>query len=117
MSSVEKWLDDFCAAWMNKDVEAATSLFSQDVEYWETPFKKLKSFEELRREWQGVHEQYGIQVHTELFCSDNNHHAVRWKLSYTNKDKVARELAGTYLISLNDEGRCNYFYHTGELLE
>ncbi len=112
---IEPWLEKFREAWANHDVDAAMALFAEDVEYWETPFKKLSSLAEVRSEWEGVVNQHDIKVDTRVFSEQDGRYAVAWQLSYRNEQGITRELAGTYLIVLNDSGLCTYFHHTGEL--
>ena len=109
------WLDKFRDAWVQHDIDAVMALFAEDVEYWETPFKKLESFEELRSEWQGITDQQDIRLETVLFNNEAGRYAVLWRLSYKNPCGQLRELAGTYLIEINEAGLCTYFHHTGEL--
>jgi hypothetical protein len=112
--SIEQWLDRFHKAWVGHDIVGVLSLFTDYVEYWETPHLRLASKDELSKEWEGVKEQQKIDIHTRVFCSsDDNKHAVLWKLSYVKNGKQYKS-GGTYLISLDETGRCNYFHYTGE---
>ena len=59
------------------------ALFSDDVEYWETPFQRLGSKDELRQEWQAILGQTDIEITTEVYASEGMKHAVRWDLHYS----------------------------------
>lgn len=111
---IATWLDTFRNAWINHDIDSVMTLFAPEVEYWETPFKKLQSIDEVRREWQSIVQQQDIQLETRLFNQRDGKYAVLWNLSYRNLDGITRVVAGTYLIELNTAGLCAYFYHTGE---
>ena len=112
--NIEKWLEVFHERWANHDISAVMELFTPDVEYWETPFLRLKDREELESEWQGVLKQSDIQLETEVFASEGGKHAVIWKLSYVKEGQLS-ERGGTYLIRLNDDGICDFFHYTGEV--
>lgn len=114
--NIKNWLLRFNNAWSNHNVDEVVSLFSENVEYWETPNKLLKSREELKNEWKGIVSQNNIRLVTSLYTSSNSKHAVTWHLQYTDQEHVLHTWAGTYLITLNKEGLCTYFHHTGEKL-
>jgi ketosteroid isomerase-like protein len=108
---INQWLEAFNTNWSAHNIDAVMDLFTDDVEYWETPHYKLDSKDHLRQEWQAVLTQQDIQLHTEVFnSSQDNRHAVIWQLSYA-RDGELRESAGTYLIGLDDNGLCNFFHY------
>lgn len=112
--NIEQWLDKFSTAWKNHDIEKVMSLFTDDVEYWETPSYKVGSKQQLNQEWQAILDQQDINLSNEVYCSTvDNKHAVRWELSYKKADNLVQS-AGLYLITLNDNGQCEYFYYVGE---
>ena len=112
---IDAWLDNFRKAWIRKDIDAVMDLLAPNVEYWETPFRKLTSHDEVRREWQAIRSQNDIALELAVFHSDGQRHSVIWHLEYRDSDGRTRELAGTYLIALDDDtGLCIYFHHTGE---
>jgi hypothetical protein len=110
---IENWLKDFNTFWKAKQIDSVLDLFTDDVEYWETPFKKLHSKEEITAEWQSIMAQENLVVSTALFASENNKYTVIWGIAY-NKNSEDYAWAGTYLIELNESGRCSYFLQTGE---
>lgn len=112
-SRITEWLKEFKNSWEAKDIGAVLELFSDDVEYWETPFKKLSSKDELRHEWSAILDQENISISTDLFATEGSIYVVKWHLSY-EKDQEQSEWAGIYLVELNDEGKCEYFHQTGE---
>ncbi len=113
---INEWLKKFETSWKKKDIPAVLSLFSKNVVYFETPFRKLKDFKELANEWQGVKNQKDISLEFETFSSCQNRHSVIWKLKYKTSEGIEKNVAGTYLIELNEEGLCTYFQQTCETL-
>lgn len=113
--NIEKWLDDFKANWIDKNVSGVMELFSDDIEYWESPYKKLTSLTDIKSEWVGIAKQDDIKVKTTVFSESEKQDCftVLWELSYTSKG-LRNNWAGIYLIKLNPEGQCYYFYQTGE---
>lgn len=111
---IKNWLQTFNNAWSSYNVDKILSLFDPDVEYWETPSKKLQSFEELRSEWREIKRQNDIELTTSIYSSCENKHTVFWKLQYTDNDNKVCLWSGTYLITLNNKGLCIYFHQTGE---
>lgn len=115
--NIEKWLNEFKTNWINKNVLRITELFSDDIEYWENPYKKLASLEEIKSEWLGINNQDDIKVKTTVFLESEKRDCftVLWELSYIlNGGK--NSWAGVYLIKLNLQGQYYYFYQTGERL-
>lgn len=106
---IDSWLAEFKNGWKSKDVGSVLSLFTEDVEYYETPFEKLEDKKELRREWEKIKDQRNIDIRTEVFAREENRFAVKWRLSYT-EDGKQKELEGVYLIRLNQDNQCEEFW-------
>jgi hypothetical protein len=113
MMDIEKWLNEFSNFWQAKNIDRVLDLFSNDVEYWETPFKKLKSKDEIAKEWQAIMAQENLAITTSLFASESQKHTATWEIVY-DKDNSKHVWAGTYFIELNEKGKCVYFLQTGE---
>lgn len=107
------WLERFEKAWLNKDLRAVINLFSNDVVYFETPFIQLKSSEEILEEWQEVLKTENIEFEYEIFVENQRKGVVNWSLAYDIEEKSV-SLKGVYLIKLNEEGLCDYFFQTCE---
>lgn len=105
---ISTWLQKFKQNWKKGNVDKVLELFTDDVDYYETPSTKLEN-EELRREWKNVKQQEEISLDLELFSSTENRHTVQWELSYT-QDGEENNLKGIYLIKLNQEGKCKEFW-------
>lgn len=111
---INEWLDRFKDAWVSKDVERVLSLFTDDVVYWETPYKQLQGKDALREEWNAVLSQQSINLDFEVFSSMEDRHTVVWKLTYVGADNMQQNWSGIYLIELDGSGQCRYFHQTGE---
>lgn len=111
---IQTWLETFIHSWVNHDIDAVLSLFSSDVEYWETPFVRLESYTRLAGEWQGMRNQTEITVDTEIVAAQDATHCVQWKLRYKNSQGENQAWAGMYIIRLDSTGLCTYFYQVGE---
>ena len=111
---ITKWLEEFNNSWTNHEVDTVMSLFTEDVEYWENPFLKIKSYTDLKNEWQFINKQSNIELITTIKLSSRDMHVVLWELSYLDEANTLQTWAGTYIIGLNDSGKCYYFHHTGE---
>ncbi|MDX9914100.1 MAG: nuclear transport factor 2 family protein [Candidatus Moranbacteria bacterium] len=114
MKKIEEWLENFKVAWKTYDIDKVLGLFDDNVEYWETPFIKLSSFDDLKREWSYIRSQKDISIDTEVFSSVGNKFAVKWFLTYLDDKGEVHDLSGVYLIELNERDKCCYFFHCGE---
>jgi hypothetical protein len=74
----------------------------------------LSDFDSLAKEWEAINNQNNIALDLEIFSSNENKHSIIWKLRYTDKENVIENFSGTYLIELNDKGKCIYFHHSCE---
>ena len=111
---IDQWLDCFHEAWRAHNINAAMDLLTDDVEYWETPYKQVHGKASISKEWQAILNQEDIVVEWKIFnSSPDNRHAVIWELSY-KEGNMTHYSAGVYLIQLNESGLCDYFYYVGE---
>lgn len=110
---MEQWLEKLVDGWKTKDIDQVLSLFSSDVEYWETPYKKLNSITEVQNEWEAIRTQDDIQIETKIIMNQDKTHLVQWKLRYI-KEGSLNKWAGLYIIKLNEVDKCSYFYQVGE---
>lgn len=111
---INTWLLEFKDGWTQHDIEKIMCLFTNTVEYWETPYKCLHTLKDVELEWQAINNQRDIELQTTEFSSDQNSHTVLWKLEYSDNDNLIQQWAGTYLIQINAEGKCFYFHQAGE---
>ena len=109
---ITEWIKAFRSAWLGKDIDAVMELFAHDVEYWETPFQKIARGD-LPDAWSAILTQENINLSIEPLVSRDGQHVVRWGLTYDRGDD-ASSWAGLYVLRLNDDGKCEYFYQVGE---
>lgn len=105
---IDQWLNRFEQAWKDKDVEKVVKLFTEDVDYFETPLQKIEA-DQLEKEWETVKQQEDIELSTEVFSEASNRYTVQWSLSYRENGEK-KELDGIYLIVLDDRGLCKEFW-------
>ncbi|MFZ5955656.1 MAG: hypothetical protein ACOYT4_04470 [Nanoarchaeota archaeon] len=110
---IEIWLKRFKQSWIDKDIKTILDLFSEDVEYWETPFKKL-NFQDIKKQWEEIKLQTNIGIDLRMFNKEKNNFTVIWKLNFQDKSDAENFYEGVYLISLNHQGKCNYFFQCCE---
>lgn len=113
---INKWLDNFKTAWLTKDIDAVLNLFDEGVEYWETPNKKV-DVTKLKNEWLGIHLQDNISLDLSVYSSQDKRFTVKWRLSYTDQQATQQNWSGIYLVELNNDNKCTYFYQTGEQVD
>ncbi len=108
---IKNWMEKFKVAWLTKDIDAVFGLLSDDVEYWETPFQKMGKGDELRTAWEEVLSLENMTLEYEVFAidSEKDRYGIKWKFIHTTG-----ESAGVYLIELNEEGFCKYFYRSAQ---
>lgn len=111
---IDAWLKHFQEYWVNHDIVGISSLFADDVVYWETPHRKLNSHHEIQNEWSAIKNQFDIRLNTSVYAKQDERYVVLWDLFYTNESHQEKHWAGIYLIELDKTGLCTYFYQVGE---
>jgi len=76
------WLNTFQNAWINKDIPVVLSLFSDQIEYWESPYQKVTTKQEIEELWKYIDMQDNIVLSLSLFSSDDDKNTVFWDLTY-----------------------------------
>lgn len=108
MRDIEKWLEKFEESWKAGNVDEVLDLFTDGVEYHETPFQKLEGAE-LRSEWEGVESQQDIDLEFDVFSKNEEKYTIQWSLKYTEEGELNR-LKGIYLIKLDSSNKCYEFW-------
>lgn len=108
---IQNWMEKFKVAWLSKDIDTVLGLLAEDVEYWETPFQKMGKGIELRKAWEEILPLENMELEYEVFVADldKNRYAVIWRFTHSTGKS-----AGAYLIELNTNGLCKYFYHSAQ---
>lgn len=110
---IDTWLVDFVSYWKAKDLRGIRSLFADNVEYWETPFRRLATTDDVMQEWAGILNQENIAINTEVVMQDGSKSVIRWMLSY-DRNGSHFEWVGFYIVTLQNDGRCSHFYQVGQ---
>lgn len=110
---IDYWLDDLKKYWLEKDTSSVLTLFADDVEYWETPFSRMNNKEELRKEWEVIKKQKIKELSFDVVSGMDNMFTIKWNLEYESEQKLSH-WKGLYLVRLNYERKCVYFYQIGE---
>ena len=111
--NIDLWLSRFKKYWTEHNVPEVLKLFHDEVVYFETPFQRLESKAEIQKAWEGIKSQNDIKIDCTVYSKDENKFSVIWALSYIKEEKV-HNVAGTYLITLDEKNLCTYFFHCCE---
>lgn len=114
MENIQNWINKFKENWINHNIKEIIGLFDKNLVYFENPYKKITSLEILEKEWENIKNQKNIKLNLEIFSKNENKYTIIWYLEYQDKENKLNKFAGTYLIKLNKENLCNYFFHTCE---
>ncbi|MBP7766980.1 hypothetical protein KA068_00470 [Candidatus Saccharibacteria bacterium] len=115
-TKIDNWLETMVKGWEGCDVDMALSVFAENVEYWESPYS-LVNPNDLRRLWQSIKVDKNTKVSVSVFCSCEDSYAVQWRATWAGEDRTRQQKSGVYLVRLNSEGKCDYFYRTTSELE
>lgn len=109
----DEWLTEFKNAWEQHDIDRVMGLLSKEVVYFESPFQQLETLDDIRHEWQVVMAQENIELDYTIAMQTDEAVTVLWTLAY-NKDGAVHEVSGIWIIVLNEEQKCSYFYQVCE---
>ena len=51
MPDIEVWMKKFRERWIAKDIDGFIEIFTDEVDYFETPYQEIEDLEALREEW------------------------------------------------------------------
>lgn len=109
MPNINQWMEKFKENWITKDIDGVLELFTDDINYYETPSRKLEDKEALRRKWRLVRNQEEVELDFEIYSQDESKFTVKWDLKY-RESMEQNQLKGIYLIELNEENKCTEFW-------
>ena len=102
----ERFLSTYKRAWESRDADLAASLFTEDAEYWETPFgEPLRGREGVRRYWQAATStQESIHFTAGKPLTVGSTLIAEWGCTYRHRPSgQRRELAGVLLAEFVGE--------------
>lgn len=114
------WLDAYGRAWETRDADAAVALFTEDLEYYETPFgTPFRGRDELRDYWaRATGSQDGIAFTYEILAVRAGGGLAHWSAEFTRIASGHRShLDGIALAEFASNGLCRTFrewWHASE---
>ena len=109
-SKFRKWLDNLGKAWVEKDPDLATSIFSKSGTYQSTPFgKPMRGRKQIRNYWQsGVDTQDDIKFDYEIITAKGDS-CVAHAWGSLKQDGKPQKWDGIFWVTLNSLGLCTSF--------
>ena len=107
-----KWMGLYRKASEDSDLEAAADLFSQDAEYYETPFSDpIIGREAIYRYWsEAAQAQKDIHFSFEILDVKGNLGIALWKGEFVSVKSGSQVLLdGVFLVEFDRQGQCNKF--------
>jgi ketosteroid isomerase-like protein len=119
-AGVDRWLDDYVAAWKSYDRDAIGALFADDVEYRYHPYDDpVRGRDSVVAAWREEAEFPGASGRDEPGIYDGSYRAVAidgdvavavGQSTYTDgPDGPAEVYDNCFLLRFDDEGRCREF--------
>lgn len=98
------WLSDLKENWIRKDIKSILDLFDLNVKYYESPFEKLNTLNDIKIAWEEIYNQNIESIEYNI-------------LGYKEQSVVANYILNTdseivdmvYEIELNNDNKCVYF--------
>lgn len=113
MNSFIEWLDAYGAAWQDRDAEAVVILFSDNSQYYETPFAEPMVGEDaIYRYWSEFvrDTQRDVRFVYEAIAVLGNRGLAKWQAAYVSiPSGKTIELDGILIAEFNDVGKCSEF--------
>lgn len=108
----KNWMDLYRKASEDSDLEAAADLFSQDAEYYETPFSDpIIGRKAIYRYWsEAAQAQEDIHFSYEILDAKGNLGIALWKGEFVSVKSGSQVLLdGVLLVEFDGQGQCNQF--------
>jgi ketosteroid isomerase-like protein len=105
----EHWLQRYGAAWEGADPAAAAELFTEDCQYFETPFSPPACGREgVLHYWSAVPEgQTDVSFRFHLLAVQSSTVIAHWTASFTRRASGSRvALDGVFALEFDDRGLC-----------
>lgn len=121
LRNVERWLERYGRAWVERDPEQAAALFSAAAEYVETPFASpFAGRDAIREYWSEVpRAQADIAFESRVVGVHGATAVAHWRAAFTRIASGKRvELDGVFLLAFDAEGACTSlreWWHRREL--
>ena len=109
LNDFKKWMEAYRQASEKGNLKAAAELFSQNAEYYETPFSNpIIGRDAIHRYWsEAAHAQKDVQFSYEILAVNGNLGVALWKGNFINVQSGSQVfLDGVLLVELNGHGQC-----------
>jgi ketosteroid isomerase-like protein len=109
IDDLQRWLDRYGNAWVERDPAAAAELFAVGARYHETPFDPpLAGRAGIREYWEDVpRSQEHITFSSRALVVAGATGVAQWQSCFTRIPSRRRvELDGVFLLQFDDAGRC-----------
>ncbi|HWK19552.1 MAG TPA: nuclear transport factor 2 family protein [Microbacteriaceae bacterium] len=115
---VQRWLDDYRTAWVERDPEAAAALFTEDATYQDQPYEEpYRGRDGVREYWTKVTStQSDIRMSYGTPIVSGDRAAVEWWVTLKN-DGFELTLAGEFYLVFDPSGLVRVlreYWHFGE---
>ena len=121
-SDFEDWLDKYGQAWERGDAEGAIRLFTDNANYYETPFDNpMIGHEVIRKYWsEGAGQsQKDVQFSYQILAVGEDFGIARWQAKFVRVPSGNQvSLDGVLVSSFDEQGKCKVFrewWHRVEL--
>lgn len=112
LNGFRKWLDMYGKASEDGDPKAAAELFSQNAEYYETPFDDpMIGHDGVYRYWSGSAQALkDVQFSYEILAVKGNTGIARWQAKFVSVRSGSHvALDGVLLAEFDEQGKCSIF--------
>jgi len=106
------WLKKLKNAWINKDIDAILSIFSQTKRYFEDPFcPPGTNTDDIKSFWEEIKNQNIIKLDLIPLAIDGNKVIINWCFKFSDIANMQNviELDGIYFIIFNENFECVEF--------
>lgn len=104
-----EWLDAYGRAWESRDPDAAAVLFTEDAEYYETPFgDPARGRSGVRGYWAAATaNQRDVRFTHEVMAVAESRGIARWWSEFTRTSSgAAVRLDGVFVLEFGEDGLC-----------
>jgi len=89
-------------AWRKKNVIAIISLFAENCEYWETPYKRIDGMINIQKEWEAIETMKEMQVDHRVLAIWGNTIIINFKL---RTNEYEQDIVNEFRL---ENGKCVY---------
>jgi hypothetical protein len=109
LAGLTEWLDEYGRAWVERDPEAASQLFSEDAVYQWGPFgRRLRGRPLIREAWaEATETQQNVEFRYEVLSATASSGLVHWWSEYDQpSDEVHVRIEGIFRLAFDEDGLC-----------